>query len=63
MQSVAPLINGADRRVQPVVDSRGLGPRTIDLVLYAGIGGKLIGIAVVGGVIATVGALLERSRR
>lgn len=39
-----------------------LGPRTIDLVLYAGIGGKLIGIAVVGGVIATVGAVLERSR-
>jgi hypothetical protein len=40
-----------------------LGPRTIDLVLYAGIGGKLMGIAVVGGVIATVGALLELSRR
>jgi hypothetical protein len=40
-----------------------LGPRALDLVLYAGIGGKLIGVAVVGGVIATVGAMLERSRR
>lgn len=40
-----------------------LGPRSIDLVLYAGIGGKLIGVAVVGGAIATVGAVLERSRR
>jgi hypothetical protein len=40
-----------------------LGPRTLDLVLYAGIGGKLIGVAVIGGVIATVGVMLERSRR
>ena len=35
------------------------GTRALDLVLYAGIGGKLIGVAIVGGVIATVGALLE----
>ncbi|HEY0991327.1 MAG TPA: hypothetical protein VGD80_29945 [Kofleriaceae bacterium] len=40
-----------------------LGPRTLDLVLYAGIGGKLIGVAVIGGAIATVGVMLERSRR
>lgn len=40
-----------------------LGPRSLDLVLYAGIGGKLIGIAVVGGVIATIGAVLESTRR
>jgi hypothetical protein len=40
-----------------------LGPRTTDLVLYAGIGGKLIGVAVVGGVITTAGAILERTRR
>jgi hypothetical protein len=40
-----------------------LGPRALDLVLYAGIGGKLIGVAVVGGAVATVGAVLERSRR
>lgn len=40
-----------------------LGPRSTDLVLYAGIGGKMIGVAVVGGVIATLGAILERSRR
>ncbi|TMQ02804.1 MAG: hypothetical protein E6J90_31620 [Deltaproteobacteria bacterium] len=39
-----------------------LGPRCADLVLYAGIGGKLIGIAIVGGVIATVGVILERGR-
>jgi hypothetical protein len=39
-----------------------VGPRCLDLVLYAGIGGKLIGVAVVGGVIATVGALLEAAR-
>ena len=40
-----------------------LGPRSADLVLYAGIGGKLIGVAVVGGMIATVGMILERTRR
>jgi len=40
-----------------------LGPRSLDLVLYAGIGGKLIGIAVVGGVIATIGAALEAAQR
>ena len=40
-----------------------MGPRCTDLVLYAGIGGKLIGVAVVGGVIATVGMVLERTRR
>jgi hypothetical protein len=40
-----------------------LGPRSTDLVLYAGIGGKLIGVAVIGGVIATIGATLERTRR
>jgi hypothetical protein len=39
-----------------------LGPRSLDLVLYAGIGGKLIGIAVVGGVLATAGAALEARR-
>ena len=39
-----------------------LGPRSLHLVLYAGIGGKLIGVAVVGGALATVGALLERRR-
>lgn len=39
-----------------------LGPRAAYLVLYAGVGGKLIGIAVVGGVIATVGVILERRR-
>jgi hypothetical protein len=37
-----------------------LGPRSIDLVLHAGLGGKLIGAAIVGGLIATVGALCER---
>jgi hypothetical protein len=40
-----------------------LGPRSADLVLYAGIGGKLIGVAVVGGIIATIGTALERTRR
>ena len=40
-----------------------LGPHSLDLVLYAGLGGKLIGIAVVGGLLATVGALLESTRR
>ena len=40
-----------------------LGPRSLDLVLYAGIGGKMLGVAVVGGVLATVGAFLERTRR
>ena len=38
------------------------GTRAIDLILYAGIGGKLIGVAIVGGTIATVGALLESRR-
>jgi len=38
------------------------GPKTMDLVLYAGIGGKLIGVAVAGGVLATVGVILERFR-
>lgn len=37
-----------------------LGPRCLHLVLYAGIGGKLIGVAIVGGALATVGAFLER---
>jgi len=37
-----------------------LGPHAVDLVLHAGIGGKLIGAAVVGGLIATVGALCQR---
>ena len=36
-----------------------LGPRAIDLVLHAGIGGKLIGVAIIGGAIATIGAVLE----
>jgi hypothetical protein len=39
------------------------GPRSLDLVRYAGIGGKLPGVVVVGGVVATVGAILERTRR
>jgi len=33
--------------------------RTLALILYAGIGGKLIGVAIVGGAIAAFGALLE----
>jgi hypothetical protein len=37
-----------------------LGPHSADLVLRAGIGGKLIGVAVVGGLIATVRTLCER---
>jgi len=36
-----------------------LGPRAVDLVLHGGIGGKLIGVAIIGGVIATIGAFLE----
>ncbi|HEU0030655.1 MAG TPA: hypothetical protein VFQ53_08480 [Kofleriaceae bacterium] len=36
-----------------------LGPKALDLVLRAGLGGKLIGIAVVGGVLATIGLALE----
>ena len=40
-----------------------LGPRCLHLVLYAGIGGKMIGVAIVGGALATVGELLERRRR
>jgi hypothetical protein len=49
------------------------GTRALDLILYAGIGGKLIGVAIVGGTIATIvtarasgraaiGALLESKR-
>lgn len=40
-----------------------LGPRAIDLVLHAGLGGKLIGVAVVGGAIATIGAVFEARDR
>ena len=39
-----------------------LGPRSVDLVLHGGIGGKMIGIAIIGGVIATIGAVLESRR-
>jgi len=39
-----------------------LGPRCVHLVLYAGIGGKCIGVAIIGGVLATAGGLLERRR-
>jgi hypothetical protein len=38
-----------------------IGPHALGLVLYAGIGGKLIAVAAIGGVIATIGALLERA--
>jgi hypothetical protein len=36
-----------------------IGPHAARLVIHGGIGGKLIGVAVIGGVIATLGALLE----
>lgn len=39
-----------------------LGPRAVDLILHAGIGGKLIGVAIIGGVLATIGAFLESRR-
>jgi len=38
------------------------GTRCLDLVLYAGIGGKLIGVSIISGVIATLGAVLETRR-
>lgn len=37
-----------------------LGPHSADLVLRAGLGGKLIGVAVVGGLIATIRTLCDR---
>lgn len=33
--------------------------RAVQLVLYAGIGGKLIGVAVLGGLLASIGGVLE----
>lgn len=37
-----------------------LGPKAIDFLLHGGLGGKLIGLSIIGGVISTVALALER---